>query len=608
MAVFEKILETEPMTRSSNLGILEPTIQLLHPSAGIPGLSEKIASEAAEWAKSIKPVEGKTYILVLALGASEYYGPNRNGDAFKEKELKKSHKTFEDNAHVFKSHVNKDPAKKLGDVVKSFYNERMHRVELILEIDNSKAPEVARNVREQKDVAVSMGCRIKFDVCSICGNEAPNRAKYCKHLKHELGDIYPDGRIVCADNPNPNFFDISVVWRPADKTGYMLKKVARLAPGLDTEYSGTSGAELAEKVAGLTVLAEALQKAADIEKQVEGVGTEVSNLKNPETSRNLHRKWLAAVAPKALKEFKEIAPEDIDKLAQHDLPEVLATLTSMGIYLTTPEFLELTFKKLTGKPPPQGLAETIVSNQAELFSLLAKRPDIIASVLESGAISVPGGGKTNSSVADKMAKYESSRSLKDSWIAKRAYSMPLEVGYTDPSTGAQYRSTRSEIGRAGKVKKVNEAASLVGATALGLVAYKALNALMGVRGALGKVMSLLGAGVAGGATYNTLIGDTTPRVTDEGIPIPPQALFRQTSPGIPRPPLSAKSPGARPPDAPDGSGSWVLPTMLLADKYLLGGSGVAKSASIKLPSELDSDSIDFNVYSKKLGEALLNSP
>ena len=70
------------------------------------------------------------------MGASEFYGPNRNGDAFRESELIKTHKTFETNAHVYKSHVNKDPAKSYGKVVKSFYNPDMHRVELILEIDN----------------------------------------------------------------------------------------------------------------------------------------------------------------------------------------------------------------------------------------------------------------------------------------------------------------------------------------------------------------------------------------------------------------------------------------------------------------------------------------
>ena len=241
---------------------LEPSVKLLEPG----GPLQKTASEAEQWASSISAVPGKTFILVLAMGASEFYGPNRNGDAFSEKELKNSHHTFETNAHVFKSHVNKDPAKSFGKVLKSFYNDDMHRVELILEIDNNKAPDIVTKINSGNSVAVSMGCKIKYDVCSICGNKAPTRAQYCTHLKNELNTIYPDGRIVCADNPNPKFFDISVVWRPADKTGYMLKKVASAR-----EYGGSS-AWLAEKVAARVTLARYLNKAAEIEKLVSGVG------------------------------------------------------------------------------------------------------------------------------------------------------------------------------------------------------------------------------------------------------------------------------------------------------------------------------------------------
>ena len=59
---------------------LEPTVQLLD-------FNSKIASEASDWSKRIQPTPGKTYILVLAMGASEFYGPNRNGDAFRESEI-----------------------------------------------------------------------------------------------------------------------------------------------------------------------------------------------------------------------------------------------------------------------------------------------------------------------------------------------------------------------------------------------------------------------------------------------------------------------------------------------------------------------------------------
>lgn len=45
----------------------------------------KIASEATDYIANVEPELGKTFVLVLAMSASEYYGPNRNGDAFSER-------------------------------------------------------------------------------------------------------------------------------------------------------------------------------------------------------------------------------------------------------------------------------------------------------------------------------------------------------------------------------------------------------------------------------------------------------------------------------------------------------------------------------------------
>ena len=601
----DKIVQQDTMLRSSRLSLLEPTIRLLRPGGGVEGL-EKCASEAVDFARDITPEAGSTYVLVLALGASEYYGPNRNGDAFTEAELKKHYKTFETGAHVYKSHVNKDPAKKLGDVVKAFYNDKMHRVELILKIDHDRAPDIAKKIREQKDVAVSMGCRIKFDVCSICGNEAASRDKYCTHLKYQMGEILPDGRVVCAYNPSPKFFDISVVWRPADRTGYMLKKIARHSAGTDTPYAGVMGAELGDKVAGLTVIAKALQKSADMEKQVAGVGTDTVNASDPEAMEDLHTKWLKTVAPRTLAGYKKLSSEDVTALARHSLPEVLSTLSSMGIILTTPEFLDLIFESLTGAKAPKGLAASLIACQGSLFERLASKPEFAASVIKSGAVAVPDSNQVSPEVARRVAKYQPSRSLQEHWVTKRAFSTAGSSSYTDPQTGARYVTTPEEIARSKTVSRAGEGASLVGAAALGLITYKALNAMLGVKGALGRVAALLGAGAVGGGTYNQLVGDKTPRVTDQGEVLYPSTLARQVSPGSPRLRL-------RPEDAPSpatpvsGMGSWVLPTMLLADRMLSSPAGAVKSASVSIPSTHGLGEEDFDGYCKKLGEALLKS-
>ena len=378
----EKIVETDPYLVSKS-GSIEPTVRLLDYDA----LSmEKVASEALEYSKHVKKEPGKTSILVLAMGASEYYGPNRNGDAFRESELIKHHHTFESNAHVFKSHVNKDPAKAIGKVIKSFYNHDMHRVEIIMQLDDALCPEIVQKVREQKDVAVSMGCRIKYDVCSICGNKAPTRAQYCTHLKYQMNDIYPDGRVVCADNPAPNFFDISVVYRPADKTGYMMKKVA-FDGGV--RERGESSAYLAEKAAGLTVIAKYLNKAADIDKTIEGVAVGLDHVETEELGegeKNLAVKWLKTLAPKLVSSYHNLPDSTIDSLGPLNLAKSLEMLGDNGIMLMTPEFLDLMFMKLTGNKAPSGLANKLVSLQSDMLRVLSKHPEIAEAVSDMAGI------------------------------------------------------------------------------------------------------------------------------------------------------------------------------------------------------------------------------
>jgi hypothetical protein len=104
----------------------------------------------------------------------------------------------------------------------------MHRVELILEV-NKKAPgaaAVVARIKSGEPLYVSMGCKVDYDVCSICGNMAKNRLEYCDHLKTSMGRILSDGRQVFTFNPDPVFFDISLVTRPADPTAFALDKMA----------------------------------------------------------------------------------------------------------------------------------------------------------------------------------------------------------------------------------------------------------------------------------------------------------------------------------------------------------------------------------------------
>ena len=213
---------------------------------------EKIASSSrldpgmASYIRTLKPSAQKIYVLVNALGAGEYYGSNINNDFFEEAELcppkwegsnvkpgskeLTGYKTFY-NAGVYRHHRNKDKLKSYGEIVFAIYNKRMHRVELIIEVDRAKAREMGHGglltiLDSGAPTAISMGCRVLFDVCYICGNKSKTRADYCVHARTMMGVTLPDGRKVCVKNPDPRFFDLSFVLIGADRCGFSMTKVA----------------------------------------------------------------------------------------------------------------------------------------------------------------------------------------------------------------------------------------------------------------------------------------------------------------------------------------------------------------------------------------------
>lgn len=353
-------------------------------------------ADIASFLESFKPNPGFTYLHVIAMGAGEYYGCNVNGDYFPEKDLIARHHTFVEQAKVFKEHDNKPTSPSFGNVVFSWYNPKMHRVELILALDKIKGEEFIRRQDAGEQLEVSMGCfpagtlitmadgsqkpietvapgesvrthmgrprkvvtamthrytgkmytftiaatpnipehtitatqehpilvyldlntaidqaeasldwvdaqniklgdrviqnpyeessytvfecgevtniavediadtpvynlsveedesfvaenvavhncRVRFDVCSICGNKATAKNPYCEHIKYHKREVYPDGKQAYMINVNPTFFDISIVRRRADKIAYVLNKVA----------STDSAASLMEKNAEL---------------------------------------------------------------------------------------------------------------------------------------------------------------------------------------------------------------------------------------------------------------------------------------------------------------------------------------------------------------------
>lgn len=242
----------------------EPSVNLIDIEGDVAHLVKKAADQRInDYVSNLQPKQNKFYLHILALGAGEYYGANRNADYFPEDNLKLYYKTFEDTGHIFRNHINKNPERAIGKVIFAIYNERMHRVELIAEIDSVLGQDLVERLNKGDYPATSMATRTPYDKCSICGNEATSRQAYCSHLRNELGKTYPDGRKVMALNVGPlRFFDQSIVVKPADVTSGVLQKVANHEPVVGS-------AELAEEE-GLTEKKANLKKFSELIKEIEG--------------------------------------------------------------------------------------------------------------------------------------------------------------------------------------------------------------------------------------------------------------------------------------------------------------------------------------------------
>jgi hypothetical protein len=310
----------------------EPVIRLLD-DFKMPGLIKQAETDdrIAAYAKNIQPHPNRIYVHFVAMGAMEYWGFNRNADAFPEANLIASHKTFETNpAHVFRHHLNKQKEIAMGEVVLSIYNERMRRVELVAWIDKERGKDIVARIERGDFPASSMACRTPYDQCSICGHQAHSRAEYCKHLAMDLGKILPDGRKVGALNVAPlSFFDISIVVRPADVTSSVLQKLA-----FDQGSPVVGSAEEAE-IEELQEKSSSIKKLSELIKEVEGEITGSADSLNA-----------------LLDKIKDPDDEVLDFLVHYDLHHVIHALAELGISPSVSFFAKLISQKMAGEHTP----------------------------------------------------------------------------------------------------------------------------------------------------------------------------------------------------------------------------------------------------------------
>lgn len=120
----------------------------------------------------LRPDKNHVGIHTVALGQWETYGGNRNGDTFPKKACETRHDTFVKHGHVFVGHDNRDPAKAVGKIVKSAYNEPMGRIELFIHAHKDKAQPQLHKLATSGDHPFSMAClRAGTPVVTTCGTK-----------------------------------------------------------------------------------------------------------------------------------------------------------------------------------------------------------------------------------------------------------------------------------------------------------------------------------------------------------------------------------------------------------------------------------------------------
>jgi hypothetical protein len=347
---------------------------------------KRAGAEFVDKVSTIKFAKDEIPVHLIAIGSTEDYGPNRNGDGFTRETCKKDHHTFEKLARFYRDHANKNPAKSFGLVKASFYNEPMKRIELICALNGSKeaaernggliADKEMEKLSNEQDIPVSMACKIPFDKCSACGNTARTRAEYCDSiengghckaggLKHNMGRVLEDGHVLHADNTKCAFFDISHVFRPADRIAYVSGRLEKAA-----SYAVVSGAELAEQM-GVTMpfgldAAFASKRAAQ---QMHAL-QQLMQAEQELNAAPVGWTQMALAAHTAVQPLLDVNSQPFAKMA-----EVLRGLADAGVILPARDFLALTVKSANVE-----LVNAVTNALPNIFSKLASEEDIVSTL------------------------------------------------------------------------------------------------------------------------------------------------------------------------------------------------------------------------------------
>jgi hypothetical protein len=303
------------------------------------------------------------HLHIIAVGAYEGTGFNRNGDAFLEEDCKKNHHYFsKSNRAVHRHHKNKPNDPKYGNIKAASYNDKMRRIELVVGLDKGACADILHEQETTGNTNWSMASKQAEDICSWCGHHAKTDNDRCNHLPTNIGELNKKGEMCGMINPDPRWFEISYVRRPADRIGMSLGKVA-------SEITYKSAASYLNIYGDLYIpddvllskkasdKRELLSKLAEIEKHIDAISHS-----NPDNSKD---KFIKDHGHK-IKHSPNIAPDNIESLRTMEPSMVLKTLADHGIVFSPEDFSRYLFDNQV-KP---GHVEGMKSHLPHIFNHL----------------------------------------------------------------------------------------------------------------------------------------------------------------------------------------------------------------------------------------------
>lgn len=379
------------------------------------GAFEKVASptllpSVVRYIEQLRPRNDAQYVLSNAMGASEYYGSNINGDAFPEASLIHAPDDWRGDplydrirakdwpygfptfylAHPYAHHRNKDATRAFGEVELSLWNPHMRRVELVIRVDKDKCLKfggvsIWDKLKAGEFPDVSMGTKVPYDTCSICLDwDTYHKAlasfepgKY----KHPGEAVLAYHRRLIADG-GKGIRGLSITRK--DYCEHALKMMNRIFPdgrkvfvyndfprffdisfvfigadktakvmmklaGEGKSYWFLGGAELAEKLGYATeeLVADSFEKTASVDALKVAFLGKTAKDKEGEIVKDVMPSQFAGKAIPVLTRGEPSLPNDLlDTMGTLPLETSLSTTTGLGVILRPHEFQRMLLGKM----------------------------------------------------------------------------------------------------------------------------------------------------------------------------------------------------------------------------------------------------------------------